>query len=96
MLLKVLTNTSVSGTGSVECQSNKDAGILGGILITTDNSTLGIVIIKRNDTNGKEIIKISTKTTMWINGPFSMEGTNQIFYDVSGSGCSVHLYEWIT
>ena len=96
MLLKVLTNGDVSGTGTVQCGSNEGSGILGGILITTDNSTLGVVSIKRNDTNGKEIIKISTKTTMWINGPFSMEGTNNVFYNISGSGCSATLYEWIT
>ena len=96
MLLKVLTNTAVTGVGAVECQANENAGILGGVLITTDNSTLGVVIIKRNDANGKEIMKISTVTTMFISGPFSMEGTNQIYYDVSGNNCSVHLYEWVT
>lgn len=92
MLLKVLTNTSVDGTGTVTCPSR----ILGGLLITTDNSTVGTVIIKREDTNGKEIIKIATATTMWINGPFSMEGTDVVFFSVVGSGCKVHLYEWVT
>jgi len=91
MLLKVLTNTSVTGTGTVTCKSQ----ILGGLLITTDNSAVGTVIINRVDTNGKEIIKIATATTMWINGPFSMEGTDTVFYSVTGSGCEVHLYEWV-
>ncbi len=92
MLLKVLTNTSIDGTGSVNCESR----ILGGILITTDNSAVGTVIIKRNNSSGKEIIKIATATTMWINGPFSMEGTTTVYFDVSGTGCKVHLYEWVT
>lgn len=92
MLLKVLTNTSVTGTGTVSCRSQ----ILGGILITTDNSTVGTVIINREDTNGKEIIKIATATTMWINGPFSMEGTDTVFYNVSGNNCEAHLYEWVS
>lgn len=91
MLLKVLTNTSVIDTGTVVC----DSGILGGVLVTTDNSTVGTVIIRRDNTNGKEIIKIETATTMWINGPFSMEGTKNVFFDVTGSGCKAHLYEWV-
>ncbi len=92
MLLKVLTNEAVTGTGSVECRSQ----ILGGILVSTDNSTVGTVIINREDTNGKEIIKIKTATTMWINGPFSLEGTSTVFFNVTGNNCEVHLYEWVT
>jgi len=91
MLLRVITNTSISGTGTLACKSK----ILGGVLITTDNSNAGTVVINVNDSNGKEIIKISTKTTMWINGPFSLEGEEQIYFSVTGTGCLVHLYEWV-
>ena len=92
MLLRALTNGSVTGIGTLNCEST----IVGGILITTDNTTQGTVRIRRNDTNGKQIQEIKTVTSMWISGPFSLEGTKKVFYDVSGSGCEAQFYEWVT
>lgn len=91
MLLKAITNGSVAGTGTVICPST----IIGGILITTDNSTVGTVILRRDDVNGKQIIKIATATTMFISGPFSMEETDSVYHSVTGSGCAAQLYEWV-
>ena len=90
-LLKALTQDKVSGTGTLTVESM----IFGGVLITTDNSTLGTVEIRRDNSQGKVLQGITTATSMWINGPFSMEGTDQLYYSVTGSGCEVFLYEWL-
>ncbi len=92
MILKALTNGSVVDTGTVKIESY----IVGGILITTDNSAQGTVILRRDDASGKQIIEIKTVTSMWISGPFSMEGTNDCYYSVSGTGCEAQLFEWVT
>ena len=91
MLLKSLTQTSVDGTGTLTVESM----IFGGALITTDNSNVGTVVLQRDDSNGKELMKIATATSMWINGPFSMESTNKLYFNVTGTACKVYLYEWV-
>ena len=92
MLIKAITNGSVTSTGTVECESQ----IVGGVLITTDNTNQGTVILRRDDASGKQIIEIKTVTSMWISGPFSMEGTSALYHAVSGTGCEAQLYEWVT
>jgi len=91
MLLKALTNGAISGTGEVTVKSLK----IGGILVTTDNSAQGTVILKRNDTNGKRIFDITTTTTIWVGAPFSTEETETVYFDVSGAGCQAQIYEWV-
>ena len=91
MILKALTNGSVTSTGTVVVGSQ----IIGGVLITTDNSSQGTVILRRDDASGKQIIEIKTVTSMFISGPFSLEGTEVCFYSVSGAGCEAQLYEWV-
>ncbi|MCP4451605.1 MAG: hypothetical protein GY809_09105 [Planctomycetes bacterium] len=92
MLLKAITNGSVTSTGTVTCES----GIVGGVLVTTDNTNQGTVILRRDTSGGKQIIEIKSVTSMWIAGPFSMEETDQLYYSVTGTGCEAQLYEWIT
>lgn len=92
MLLRAITNGAVTGTGTIACESYT----IGGILITTDNSTQGVVRLRRLDTNGKQIIEIKTVTSMWIAGPFSMEDTKVVYYEVTGSGCEAQFFEWVT
>ena len=91
MLLKAITNGSVTGTGTVTC----DSYILGGILITTNNTDLGTVILRRDGAAGKQIIEIKTVTSMFISGPFSMEGTQSVYHSVTGTGCEAQLFEWV-
>jgi hypothetical protein len=92
MLLQAITNGSVTGTGTITASS----GIVGGVLITTDNVNQGTVILRRDDASGKQIIEIKTITTLWVSGPFSMEATTDVYHDVSGTGCEAQIYEWIT
>jgi len=92
MIVKTLTNGSVTGTGMLTCNSR----IIGGVLITTDNVNQGIVILRRDSANGKRVLKIKTITSMWVAAPFSLEGTTKVYYDVSGTGCEAQIYEWIT
>jgi hypothetical protein len=68
---------------------------VGGILITTNNTNQGTVLLHRDDASGAQIIDIATVTSMWITGPFSMEGTTSLYYSVSGTGCAAQFYEWV-
>ena len=90
--MKAITNGSVTGTGTVNCESQ----IVGGVLITTDNTNQGTVILRRDDASGKQVIEIKTVTSIWVSGPFSMEGTASLYHSVTGTGCEAQLYEWIT
>ena len=92
MLLKAITNGSVSGTGTLTCESF----VIGGILITTDNTNQGTVIIRREDSTDKQIIEIKTVTSMWVSGPFSLEQTTKFYHDVTGTGCEAQFFEWVT
>jgi hypothetical protein len=90
MLLKAITDGSVAATGPMKVPS----GILGGVLVTTDGTNAAVVIVRRNDANGKAVFKISTKTPLFITGPIGMEGTQDAYYDVSGTGAAAQFYEW--
>ena len=92
MILRPISNGSISGTGTLTFKS----GIVGGVLITTDNSNAAAVVLRRDSGTGTVVIDISTKTTIWITGPFSMEGTETLYYSISGTGASAQLFEWVT
>lgn len=92
MLLKALTNGSVTSTGTLQV----DSGIVGGILITTDNTNQGTVIVRRENDEGKQIIEIKTVTTLFISGPFSLEQSTKLYHNVSGTGCEAQFYEWVS
>ena len=91
MIVKALTNGSVVGTGTVKCESY----IIGGILVSVDGTNVATVILRRDNAEGKQIIKIATKTAMWISAPFSMEDTQTVYYAVTGTGAAAQLYEWV-
>lgn len=91
MLLKTLTEGSVSGTNTLTI----DSQILGGVLISTDGTNAAVVVVRRNDPNGKIIFQMSTKTPVFASGPFSTEGTPTVYLSVSGTGGTAQLYQWI-
>jgi len=92
MLLKAITNGSVTGNGTISCVST----ICGGVLITTDGTNAVTVVVRRLDANGKKIIQIVSDSTIWISGPFSLEGTEQLYHEVSGTGGAAQFFEWVT
>ena len=91
MVLRKLTNGAVTSTGTVTVQS----GILGGVLITTNNTNAVTVVCHRDDASGQQILDISTVTAMFITGPFDMEQTQSLYYSVSGTGGAAQFYEWV-
>ena len=92
MLLKTLTAGAVSGTDTLTVKGF----IIGGVLITTDGTNAASVTIRRNDASGKILFQISTKTPIFVSGPFSTEETSTIYISVSGTGGAAQIYEWIT
>ncbi len=92
MKLRKLTAGRISGTGTIFVESYT----IGGVLISTDNTNAAAVTLRRNNATGAQIIDISTITSMWITGPFDLEGTNDLYYSISGTGATAQLYEWVT
>jgi len=91
MLLRTLTAGSVSGTDTLVAKTY----IIGGVLITTDGTNAAVVALRRDDASGKLIFQISTKTPLFVSGPFSTEGTQSIYISVTGTGASAQVYEWL-
>lgn len=91
MVLRPITNGSVTGNNTLTIASQ----IVGGVLITTDGTNAAVVTVHRDDASGKEIFDISSKQPLWIAGPFSLEGTDQAYVTVSGTGAAVQIYEWV-
>jgi len=92
MILRALSNGALSSTGTLTVPSQ----IVGGVLITTDNTNAATVILRRDNASGSQILDISTITTMWIGAPFSLDRTETVYYSITGTGASAHLYEWVT
>ena len=91
MVLRKLSNGRISGTGTIQCKSF----ILGGVLISTNNTNAAAVQIRRDDVNGKLLFDISTITSMFATAPISTEGTQTLYYSITGTGGSAQLYEWV-
>mgnify|MGYP005839916409 CR=1 FL=1 len=94
MKLIPLTNGKVSGTGTLELSRN--GGMLGQVLISTDNSTAAAVLVHADNASGEKIFDISTVTAGPAFGPVApSNGTNVLYFDVSGSNASAQFFEWV-
>lgn len=89
MILKPLSDGRISGTGQLKL----DNRIFGGAIISADGTNAAIVSIKNDDEFGKTIFSISTKSPAAVFGPF--QGSESIYYSVSGTGATAQLYEWV-
>lgn len=96
MILRPLTPGAVSGTGTLTVGSRT----LGGVLISTNNTNAATVVIKTNDSSGYEVFDISTLSPGFHIAPIRLEApgesaTETLYYDISGTGASAQLYEWV-
>lgn len=92
MILRALTNGSVTSTGTLTCQS----GVFGGVAITANGTNDATIAIHRDDASGKQIFEIVTKQPLFCSGPFWMEDTTSLYYSVTGTGAAAQIYEWVT
>jgi len=91
MLLKAIGNEgALTGTGTLTCESR----IMGGVLITADGTNNATVIVRKDNSSGKQIFDLVTKSPAFISGPISL-GSQILYYDVSGTGAAAQLYEWV-
>lgn len=90
MILKALTDGSVATTGSMTCAGY----IFGGAMITADGTNNCTVTVQKDNSSGKTIFKIVTKSPGLFVAPFSTEGTTTLYYSVSGSGGAAQFFEW--
>ena len=97
MFLEQKTDGKVTGTGTITMET----GRLGGVLISTDGTNAAAVILKKDDANGEIGFDISTKQPVWIGAPIKIDPTGAdshsavLYYDISGTGASAMLYEYI-
>jgi hypothetical protein len=92
LYLRALTDGKVSGTGTIEIKNGNVVA-----LVSTNNSAAAVVVIRRNNDQGKKILDISTITAGMYPPTYTVdaEGAKQIYYDISGTGASAQLYEYI-
>lgn len=92
MLLKAIgSDGALAGSGTLICESR----IMGGVLITADGTNAAIVVVRRENASGKQIFDFSTKAPLFITGPIGLEGTQALYYDVSGTGAAAQFFEWV-
>ena len=91
MLLKAIGNDgAVSGTGTLVCESR----IIGGVLITADGTNNATVVLRKDNSAGKQVFDLVTKSPIFPTGPISLE-SQTLYYDVSGTGAAAQFYEWV-
>ena len=94
MNLTPLTAGKVAGTGTLMLTGQHGAGgTVGGVLISTDGTNAAVVILRENDSSGRIIFDVSSKTPQFPVAPLRLE-TDKVYYDISGTGASAMLYEW--
>ena len=89
MLLRAKTDGSISGTGTISMASPT----LGGVLITADGTNNATVIVRKINSSGERIFHVVTKQPLWVGAP--MEAASVIYYDITGTGASAQIYEYI-
>lgn len=90
MLLRPKTAGSVAGTGTIQLEGR----ILGGVLLSTNNTNAAAVVIRSNDASGAVVFQLSSLSPGFFVAPVDV-GTRQLYYDISGTGALAQLYEWI-
>ncbi len=92
MLLKAIGNDgSLTGTGTLVCESK----VMGGVLITADGTNAASVTVQTDNSSGKTIFELSTKSPLFIAGPISNGGSQTLYYTVSGTGAAAQFFEWV-
>jgi hypothetical protein len=90
MLLRPLTNGSVSGTGTITLQGR----LLGGVLVTTNNTNAVTITVQRTDSSGTEVFDLSTLSPGFHVAPIDV-GASVLYYNVSGTGGAAQFFEWV-
>jgi len=85
-----LTETKITGTGTLTCEN----GIIGGVLISTDNSNAAAVTIQKDGSKGEMVFDISTKTAMYVR--CQIPAATTIYYSISGTGASAQIFEYVS
>lgn len=97
MLLRALTDGAVSGTGTITVENRT----LGGVLISTNNTNAAVVVVRVTDSSGHRVFSISSLTPGFHVAPIRLQGPNDkqasqtLYYDISGTGASAQLFEWV-
>jgi len=91
MILKPVSDGSVSGTGTLTF----DSGTLGGVLITANGTNDATVTLQEDNSNGTRVFQIVTKSPIFVAGPIRI-GSTSGYYSVTGTGAAAQLYEWVT
>lgn len=88
MRLRDISGGSVTGTGTVEART----GVLGAVNIAANGSDVVTVTIKETNASGRVIFATKTPIPLFVAAPF--ETVNTVYYDISGTGGELQLFEW--
>jgi len=88
--LKDLTSGAVSGTGTVNL--TKGSRTFGGVMLSTDGTNLGTVVIRKESVSGEKILEFSSISSIFIPAPFDASDT--IYYSITGTSVTAQLFEW--
>lgn len=91
MILNTITNGSISGASTTPIKGK----LLGAVSITADGTNNATVICRTTDASGQIIFHMVTKSPVFIAAPISNNGSDVLYYSISGTGASAQLYEWI-
>ena len=96
MMLKPLTDGSVTSTGSLTFTS----GIFGGVLISADGTNAATVTVQANNSSGASVFELVTKSPIFVTGPIGIldaagAATQTGYYSVTGTGAGAQFYEWV-
>lgn len=90
-MIQPITNTSVSGTETIICPN----GYLGAVLITTDGTNAGTVVIRKDGADGQIMYNYSGKEAGFHEFNKGMLVGKTIYYSISGTGCKAQLFEYV-
>ena len=91
MLLRSISEGTIAGTGTLQMP----AKVLGGVLITADGTNNATILLQTDNSSGAQIFELVTKSPIFITGPISNNGSQTLYYSISGTGASAQIYEWV-
>lgn len=90
MILKPITDGKVSGAGTAPMSGK----LFGGVLLSTDGTNAGVVIVRDGGESGSKLFDLSSKSpgSFLIPAPAA---SGKIYYSVTGTGASAQFYEMV-
>lgn len=91
MQLRSVSEGAISGTGTLQLPGK----LLGGVLITADGTNNAVITLRTDTSSGQIVFQLTTKSPFFPTAPFSNNGSQTLYYSISGTGAAAEIFEWI-